>query len=90
MFYWITWLHIFLFIGSLFCAVCMLFLELSEDGRSQDAKTHDGHTSAGAATEEQGSSRDGSQAAADVAVEDDVAQDEDGKTSLWSWAETFV
>jgi len=58
------------------------------DGKSQDAKAHDGQLSAGPVTEEQVQSRDGSQvmsgvhSATDDAVEDDVAQDEDGKTSV--------
>jgi len=66
----------------------MLFLELSVEGRSQDAKAHDGKPSASPSAEEQDALRDSSQVmsgvqdATDVAVEDDIAPDEDGKTSV--------
>ena len=51
---------------------------------SQDAKAHDGQQSAGAVTVEQGPPvMSAVHDATDVAAEDDVAQDEDGKSSNW-------
>jgi len=60
----------------------------SVEGRPQDVKAHDGQSSTSPAAEEPVALRDGPlamsgvQDATDVAVEDDIAQDEDGRISV--------